>query len=89
MYTDSSKSIGDCTREGRDAFRKHGVTGETRHRYPEGSVLRDGFLSGFSHESFAASERALADSSDYHRLSVRDNAIDRAWAERLLAVGSN
>ncbi|WP_059924868.1 hypothetical protein [Burkholderia ubonensis] len=78
-----TKSIGDCEREGRAAFRNYGVTGQTKHSYQEGSVQKVGFLMGFSDEKFRASERALDEAVAYHNLTVRDVEKDRAWAERL------
>lgn len=38
LFMTSTPAIGDCQREGRDAFREHGVTGRTKHDYPDGSV---------------------------------------------------
>lgn len=79
----SAAAIGDCKREDRDAFRKHGVTGQTKHDYPDGSVQKVAFLEGFSDEKFAAGDRALNEARAYHALTVRDASIDRAWAEKL------
>lgn len=78
-----SVAIGDCAREGRKAFEQLGVTGVTAQSYPEGSVQRVAFVSGFSDAQHQASERALSDASAYHALCVRDAALDRAWAEKL------
>jgi hypothetical protein len=36
-----------------------------------------------SEQHFAAVQRAQDEAAAYHALSVRDNAIDRKWAERL------
>lgn len=82
----TTQAIGDCEREGRKAFREHGVSGATKHNYPDGSVQRIGFQTGFSDEQFRASETALAEARAYHALSVRDAALDRAWAEKLSAM---
>ncbi len=79
----STPAIGDCKREGRDAFRKHGVTGQTKHDYPDGSMQKVAFLEGFSDEKFAAGDRALSEARAYHTLTVRDAPIDWAWAEKL------
>ncbi|MBB4517220.1 hypothetical protein [Paraburkholderia fungorum] len=79
----SAPAIGDCKREGREAFRKHGVTGQTKHDYPDGSMQKVAFLEGFSDEKFAAGNRALNEARVYHALTVRDAPIDRAWAEKL------
>lgn len=81
----SVPAIADCKREGRDAFRRHGVTGQTKHDYPDGSVQKVAFIEGFSEEKFAAGDRALNEARAYHALTVRDAAIDRAWAEKLSA----
>lgn len=78
-----TNAVSDCEREGRKAFSKHGVTGLNFHSYPRGSEQHAGFVSGFNLERFDACERALNESREYHALSVRDNAIDRAWAEKL------
>ncbi len=80
--------IGDCAREGREAFRTHGVTGRTKHNYPEGSVQKIGFMNGFSEEHHHACERALDEARAYHALTVRDAATDRAWAERLFVAAN-
>lgn len=77
--------MGDAQHEGRMAFRKHGVSGETRHSYDRGSVLRTAFVTGFSDERHRAAERALAEAQAYQALTVREAPRDRAWAERLAA----
>ena len=41
-----------------------------------------------SEQQFAATDRALNEAAGYHTLSVRDNAIDRKWAEQLAAAGA-
>jgi hypothetical protein len=79
----ATPTIGDCTREGRAAFRKYGVTGQTKHDYPDGSVQKLAFLDGFSDEKFRASERAHDEARAYHALTLRDAPKDRAWAEKL------
>ncbi|MDO5947137.1 hypothetical protein [Burkholderia cepacia] len=83
LFKTAAPAIGDCEREGRAAFRKHGVTGQTKHDYPDGSVQKVAFLDGFSEEKFRADERALGEARAYHALTVRDAAKDRAWAEKL------
>ncbi len=85
----TTQAIGDCEREGRMAFREHGVSGATKHNYPDGSVHKIGFQAGFSGEQFRASEAALAEARAYHALSVRDATLDRAWAEKLSAMGGH
>lgn len=77
--------MGDAQHEGRMAFRKHGVSGETRHGYDRGSPLRTAFVTGFSEERHRAAERSLAEAQAYHALTVREAPADRAWAERLAA----
>jgi hypothetical protein len=77
--------MGDARHEGRMAFRKHGVSGETRHGYDRGSPLRAAFVTGFSEERHRAAERALVEAQAYHALTVREAPADRAWAERLAA----
>ncbi|MCU6501950.1 hypothetical protein LPN04_29580 [Rugamonas sp. A1-17] len=42
------------------------------------------FQQGFNQAQFSAQERALQCAADYHALSVRDNAKDRAWAAKLV-----
>jgi hypothetical protein len=84
----TTQAISDCEREGRDAFRNHGVTGETRHSFPPGSIQRMGFLSGFSEAKAAAADRACDEALAYHQLSVRDNVLDRKIANRLAAERS-
>ncbi|RTL47031.1 MAG: hypothetical protein EKK53_00820 [Burkholderiales bacterium] len=74
-----------CFREGREAFRAHGVAGQTRHSFAAGSIERASFLAGFSEEHYAARLRASDEALAYHQLSVRESAADRAWAERLAA----
>ncbi|MBN3777024.1 hypothetical protein G3O06_05495 [Burkholderia sp. Ac-20345] len=83
LFRSAVPAIGDCERKGRAAFRKHGVTGQTKHDYPDGGVQKVAFLDGFSQEKFRASERALDEARVYHALTVRDAAKDRAWAEKL------
>lgn len=78
-----TQGFDDCVREGRNAFRQHGVTGASNHSYPRGSVQREGFMSGFNAERLQAAERAANEAHAYHALSLRDSAIDRAWAEKL------
>ena len=75
--------MGDAQHEGRMAFRKHGVSGETRHSYDRGSVLRTAFVTGFSDERHRAAERAQGDAHAYYELTVREAPRDRAWAEKL------
>ena len=36
-----------------------------------------------SEQQFAAATRAQQEAAAYHALSVRDNAVDRKWAEKL------
>ena len=84
MFT--TQAIGDCEREGRKAFREHGVSGATKHSYPDGSVQKVGFQTGFSEEQSRAAESALREAHAYHALSVRDAPVDRAWAEKLSAM---
>lgn len=78
-----TKAVSGCEKEGRQAFREHGVTGYNRHSYPEGSPQQIGFQDGFSLEHGASCERALTEARAYHELSIRDSAKDREWAERL------
>jgi len=40
---------------------------------------------GFSEAQFASAFKAQEDAADYHALTVREAATDRAWAERLSA----
>jgi hypothetical protein len=77
-----------CQNEGRNAFRVHGVTGINKNPYGNGRELgaREAFRRGFMDEQFAAAERSLREAAAYHALSVRDNAVDRKWAERLSAA---
>lgn len=77
--------LGDPAREGRLAFRAHGVTGQFKHGYAKDSVERMQFVGGFSEERHRAAERALNESQAYHALTVREAPADRAWAERLAA----
>lgn len=83
LFMTSTPAIGDCQREGRDAFREHGVTGRTKHDYPDGSVQKVAFLDGFSEEKYRAGEGAIDEARAYHALTVRDAANDLAWAEKL------
>ncbi|HIH2744942.1 TPA: hypothetical protein ACYLN4_000608 [Burkholderia lata] len=82
----TTQAIGDCEREGRKAFRAHGVSGATKHNYPDGSVQKIGFQAGFSDEQSRAAESALAEAQAYHALSMRDASLDRSWAEKLGAT---
>ncbi|KVP17011.1 hypothetical protein [Burkholderia ubonensis] len=86
MFDVTATAIDDSIRAGRTAFRTYGVSGQTKHSYPEGSAQKIGFLTGFSEEQFRASERALADAVAYHNLVVKDAAKDQAWANRLAAA---
>lgn len=82
-------AIGDCTREGRAAFRKYGVTGQTKHDYLDGSMQKLAFLDGFSDEKFRAGERAMDEARAYYALTLRDAPKDRAWAEKLSSGNSH
>jgi hypothetical protein len=82
------KAFSDCEREGRKAFRDHGVTGIFCHSYTRDSIERAGFLSGFNHERLGAAERSLREARAYHALTVRDAHIDRAWANKLQGATS-
>jgi hypothetical protein len=78
-----TQGFDDCVREGRKAFRQHGVTGASSHSYPQGSLQREGFISGFNAERLQAAERAMNEAHAYHALTLRESAKDRAWAEKL------
>jgi hypothetical protein len=69
--------------EGRRAWQAHGVTGESKNPHPRGTTDHVDWLEGFSKEMNAARFAALDEAVACHRLSVRDNAKDRMWAERL------
>lgn len=87
MYAAVTKAVSDFEeKEGREAFRKHGVAGYNRHSYPAGSPEQMSFLKGFSLERGAACERSLIESRAYYELSVRENAKDREWAEKLFRL---
>lgn len=72
-----------CRHEGRVAFRRHGVNGATRHAYEAASLQRQAFLDGHEQARVNAAECAIHDAAAYHALSVRDNANDRTWANKL------
>ncbi|MFZ6774574.1 hypothetical protein ACO0LB_17865 [Undibacterium sp. SXout7W] len=72
-----------CRIEGKKAFQKHGVTGVTKHCYPNPSDQRRAFIEGHTQANFEAAERAQLEALAYQKLSMRDNKIDRAWAAKL------
>lgn len=77
-----------CKREGRKAFREHGVTGDRRnpHEKRGGSYLQwQAFMEGFNDERNAAAKRAQDEEVAYRKLTIREAPIDREWAERLYA----
>lgn len=80
-----NNTVSNCEKEGRQAFLDHGVKGDNRHSYPNGSPQQIGFQTGFSVERNAACERAPFEARDYHALTIRDLPKDRAWAEKLAA----
>lgn len=82
---ETMQQLGDPAREGRLAFRAHGVTGQYKHSYDKGSVERMQFVGGFSEERHRAADRAINEARAYHALTVREAPADRAWAERLAA----
>lgn len=82
---EQSNQLGDPAREGRLAFRAHGVTGQYKHTYPKDSPERMQFVGGFSEERHRAADRSLNEARAYHQLTVREASADRAWAERLAA----
>lgn len=81
--TDAMTAQSDCAREGRAAFRQHGVTGAHKNRYQPGTVQHVGFLNGVTDAHNDARENARLEALAYHQLSVRDASKDRAWAEKL------
>ena len=83
MNAFATQAVSACEQAGRQAFRAHGVTGELRHSFPEGSPQQIAFQSGFWMERGDACERAMAEARAYHDLCVRDGAKDREWAEKL------
>jgi len=87
MHNQPTMSFGDARHAGREAFRNHGVTGETKHPYAPGSMERTAFVSGFTEERHQAAERAMADAHAYHALTVHEAPKDRAWAEKLARQG--
>jgi hypothetical protein len=83
------KAFSDCEREGRKAFRDHGVTGILCHGYNRDTIERAGFVSGFNQERLSAAERSLNEAKAYHALTVRDAHIDRAWANKLSSAAGS
>ncbi len=76
-------ALDDCRRAGCRAFRDHGVTWLARHSFPHAGPPARSVLRGHTEERHHAHDRALYETLSFHRLCVRDNAKDRAWAERL------
>jgi hypothetical protein len=77
-----------CKLQGRKAFREHGVTGLRANPYTEPAQGAENlaFKEGFSDERSMAQARALDEAVAYQKLTQREAPIDRAWAEKLLAL---
>ncbi|KVQ85547.1 hypothetical protein WK80_22370 [Burkholderia multivorans] len=69
--------------EGRMAWRANGVTARNPHRFGTPEWLQ--WDEGYSGAMWDARHAALDEAAAYHALSVRDNAKDREWAEKLAA----